>query len=150
MKRERQPIELTHTQAAYVDTSFFDYSHRRCCTSASLFDGLKFIGRNLVAFSAGFLLAMIIRACIGAASKSEPAIIGAHNGTELVITDVLSCITTLLLCHFWIKPMKTNRSTICCDPKLLLRTTIRDSIPLIFCLASVFLVKFIDVEVNGP
>jgi len=129
-----------------VEATFASMSRPRFrCSGPSIFKGVQFVGKNAIALCAGLVLAMIIRVSLGAASISEPAIIRAKNGTELLLTDVLSGLFILLLCHYWMKPIRSHRERKCCDLKLLARTTLRDSIPLLFGLASMWLVKAIEV-----
>lgn len=112
--------------------------------------GMIFIVKNVVALSAGWIISVIVRASLGAANKTELGILRADNGTELTLSDLLSCWITLLLCQFWVKPPKTRWKETCCNPKLVLRTFARDAIPFIIGVSTLFLTKYVDVALNGP
>lgn len=127
-----------------------DTSKRNRCSRHCLFDGSKFFAKNVAAFSVGLSISIIMRIVMSAFKKQEPALLESDNGTELTYTDIIGCVTSLLLCNFLIKPAQTRMKEFCCSPKLLARSAVRNTIPLLIALSLIFLVKFIDVSANGP
>jgi len=139
---------------ALVDSEFLSFrmseSKKDKYSRHCFFNGAKFFGKNLAAYTAGLSISIIMRIVISAFNKQEPALLKSDNGTELTYTDIIGCVTSLLLCNFLIKPAQTRMKEFCCSPKLLARAVVRNAIPLMIALSLIFLVKFIDVSANGP
>ena len=56
-------------------------NRHRC---VSFFNGLIFLGKNVVALSIGFLIGVAIRAYLGVLSKTDPVFFNDNNGIEFV------------------------------------------------------------------
>ena len=116
-------------------------------------NGFNFVGKNLVALSAGFFFGVGMRAFLGAISWRDYVLWGDHKGTQLSVSNILSCMLTLALCYSARPTYETEQKSLCCGvrtPSQLARCTLRNGIPIFSGSVAMLVVKVLDIAMNGP